>query len=110
LQVYCAILSQGLQIPRNISVVGSDDFQAVSRGLRPQLTAAALPYFQMGYEGAALLETLLGGGTAAGVSAMDCESVDRHRAALDRLDRKALHQFARLTVERSGRHIARQHA
>lgn len=77
LQVYCAILSRGLQIPRDISVVGFDDFQTVSRGLRPQLTTAALPYFQMGYEGAALLETLLGGGTATGVSVMDCSLVQR---------------------------------
>jgi LacI family transcriptional regulator len=77
LQVYCAILSRGLQIPRDISVVGFDDFQTVSRGLRPQLTTAALPYFQMGYEGAALLETLLGGATTTGVSAMDCPLVQR---------------------------------
>lgn len=77
LQVYCAILSQGTQIPRDISVVGFDDFQTVSKGLRPQLTTAALPYFQLGYEGAALLETLLGGGTVTGVSVMDCPLVPR---------------------------------
>lgn len=77
LQVYCAILSQGMQIPRDISVVGFDDFQTVSKGLRPQLTTAALPYFQLGYEGAALLETLLGGGTVTGVSVMDCPLVPR---------------------------------
>lgn len=82
LQVYCAILSRGLQIPRDISVVGFDDFQTVSRGLRPQLTTAALPYFQMGYEGAALLETLLGGGTATGVSVMDCPLVPRGSAGI----------------------------
>lgn len=77
LQVYCAILSLGFQIPADISVVGFDDFQTVSNGLRPQLTTAALPYFQMGYEGASLLEALLGGGRATGASLLDCPLVLR---------------------------------
>jgi LacI family transcriptional regulator len=77
LQVYCAILSRGLQIPGDLSVVGFDDFQTVSNGLRPKLTTAALPYFKMGYEGASLLETLLGGGRATGASFLDCPLVLR---------------------------------
>ena len=77
LQVYCAILSRGLQIPRDISVVGFDDFQTVAKGLRPQLTTAALPYFRLGYEGAALLENLLGGAALRGVTVMECPLVPR---------------------------------
>lgn len=84
LQVYCAVLSEGLQIPRDVSVVGYDDFQTVSKGLRPQLTTAALPYFRLGYEGAALLETLLTGGEIKGVSVMDCPLVPRASTAIAR--------------------------
>jgi LacI family transcriptional regulator len=77
MQVYCAVLADGLRIPQDISIVGFDDFQTVSRGLRPQLTTAALPYYALGFEGAQLLETLLGGEAISGKREAECPLVAR---------------------------------
>lgn len=81
LQVYCAVLSSGLRIPDDISIVGFDDFQTVSRGLRPQLTTAALPYYTLGLDGAQLLEALLIGEPVAGKREADCPLVQRQSTA-----------------------------
>lgn len=81
LQVYCAVLASGLSIPQDISIVGFDDFQTVSRGLRPQLTTAALPYYSLGMEGAQLLEALLSGEPVAGKREADCPLVQRQSTA-----------------------------
>ena len=81
MQVYCAVLAAGLRIPEDISIVGFDDFQTVSLGLRPQLTTAALPYFSLGMEGAQLLEALLSGEVVAGKREADCPVVQRHSTA-----------------------------
>jgi LacI family transcriptional regulator len=48
LQVYCAALALGLTIPRDISIIGFDDFQAVSNVVEPKLSTMALPYYEMG--------------------------------------------------------------
>ena len=80
LQVYCAVLASGLRVPEDISVVGFDDFQTVSRGLRPQLTTAALPYYTLGFEGARLLEAVLSGKAVSGKREIDCPLVFRQSA------------------------------
>ena len=78
LQVYCAVLACGRQIPTDVSVVGFDDFRSVSHGLRPALTTAALPYYVLGKKGARMLETLLEGeAPATGIKLMDCPLVRR---------------------------------
>lgn len=59
LQVYLAALSLGLRIPQDISIVGFDDFQTISLALKPALTTAALPYYDLGFFGAKRLAQLL---------------------------------------------------
>lgn len=48
MQVYNAAGQLGLSIPADLSVVGFDDHQLFSKGLRPMLTTVALPYVAMG--------------------------------------------------------------
>lgn len=62
LQAYLAALSLGLRVPEDISIAGFDDFRTVSLALKPQLTTAALPYYDLGFQGATLLERVLGQG------------------------------------------------
>lgn len=61
LQAYLAALGLGLSIPTDICIVGYDDFQVVSLGLRPELTTVALPYYDLGYRGADRLQRVLTG-------------------------------------------------
>lgn len=61
IQIYIAALSLGLRIPEDISIVGFDDFRTVSMALKPELTTAALPYYDLGLTGAERLNTLLQG-------------------------------------------------
>jgi LacI family transcriptional regulator len=61
LQAYLAALGLGLSIPNDICIVGYDDFQVVSLGLRPELTTVALPYYDLGYRGADRLQRFLSG-------------------------------------------------
>ncbi len=55
LQAYLAALGLGLRIPEDVGIVGYDDFRIVSTALKPELTTAALPYYDLGYHGAELL-------------------------------------------------------
>jgi LacI family transcriptional regulator len=61
LQAYLAALGLGLRIPEDISIVGFDDFRTVSLALKPELTTAALPYYELGYRGAERLTKLIEG-------------------------------------------------
>jgi LacI family transcriptional regulator len=45
---YQAAAEVGLRIPDDLSIVGFDDLQIISEGLRPGLTTIALPHFEMG--------------------------------------------------------------
>ena len=45
---YQAAAEVGLRIPDQLSIVGFDDLQIISEGLRPGLTTIALPHFEMG--------------------------------------------------------------
>jgi LacI family transcriptional regulator len=57
LQTYCAALELGLRIPEDVSIIGFDDFTAVSNVVEPKLTTMALPYHEMG---TLAVETLIG--------------------------------------------------
>lgn len=61
LQVYCAALELGLSIPGDVSLIGFDDFDAISNVVRPGLTTVALPYPEMGALAVKTLLRMLGG-------------------------------------------------
>lgn len=61
IQIYIAAMALGLRIPEDLSIVGFDDFRTVSMALKPGLTTAALPYYDLGLEGARRLNCLIGG-------------------------------------------------
>jgi LacI family transcriptional regulator len=61
LQAYLAALSLGLRVPDDITIVGFDDFRTVSLGLKPELTTVALPYYDLGWQGADMLDKLVRG-------------------------------------------------
>lgn len=48
--VYQALNQLGLSIPDHVSVVGFDDLELISGGLRPGLTTVRLPHYAMGRE------------------------------------------------------------
>jgi LacI family transcriptional regulator len=57
--VYRAALETGLDIPRDLSVVGFDDLELVASGLYPGLTSVALPHYEMGSWGVRQLLALM---------------------------------------------------
>jgi LacI family transcriptional regulator len=57
--VYRAALEARLEIPRDLSVVGSDDMEGVASGLFPGLTTVALPHYEMGAWGVQRLLALI---------------------------------------------------
>ncbi len=61
MQVFGAAAEVGLRIPRDLSVIGFDDFKMISAKLHPGLTTIDLPYFEMGRE--AVRRLLKGGST-----------------------------------------------
>ncbi|WP_341487597.1 LacI family DNA-binding transcriptional regulator [Pararhizobium sp. A13] len=64
IQIYIAAMALGLRIPEDVSIVGFDDFRTVSLALKPELTTAALPYYDLGLEGAELLNSVVAGSKA----------------------------------------------
>jgi LacI family transcriptional regulator len=78
LQVYIAALGLGLSIPNDVSIVGFDDFRTVSHAVKPELTTAALPYYDLGYCGAERLERLLvGEGLEPRHAMLPCRLIER---------------------------------
>jgi LacI family transcriptional regulator len=59
--VYRAAAELGLRIPEDLSVVGFDDQELITRGLHPELTSVALPHFDMGFWAGEKLADLLDG-------------------------------------------------
>jgi LacI family transcriptional regulator len=57
--VYRAAQEARLEIPRDLSVIGSDDMELVASGLFPGLTSVALPHYEMGSWGVHQLLTLM---------------------------------------------------
>lgn len=78
LQAYLAALSLGLRIPHDITIVGFDDFRTVSLGLKPELTTVALPYYDLGRQGADMLDQLIQGkGSEDERRILECRMVER---------------------------------
>jgi LacI family transcriptional regulator len=79
--VYRAAAELGLRIPHDLSVVGFDDQQLITRGLYPELTSLALPHYDMGYWSAATLCDLLdqdeGAQSDSSLLRMECPLVRR---------------------------------
>jgi LacI family transcriptional regulator len=78
IQIYIAAMALGLRIPEDVSIVGFDDFRTVSLALKPELTTAALPYYDLGLEGAELLNSVVAGNKARPSSrVLPCKLVER---------------------------------
>lgn len=75
---YRAARHRGLEIPRDVSIVGYDDQQYIAADLDPPLTTVALPHYEMGRWA---MEVLLGAAPAPanedGVFRMPCPVVRR---------------------------------
>ncbi len=56
--IVSALQRLGLSIPKNVSVLGIDDYRLICERIDPPLSSIALPYYQMGRRG---VERLLGG-------------------------------------------------
>lgn len=78
LQAYLAALQLGLRVPEDITIVGFDDFRTVSLGLKPELTTVALPYYDLGRQGADMLDQLVqGNGSESERRILSCTLVER---------------------------------
>ncbi|HEY9010633.1 MAG TPA: LacI family DNA-binding transcriptional regulator [Devosia sp.] len=78
LQAYLAALHLGLRVPDDITIVGFDDFRTVSLALKPELTTVALPYYDLGRQGADMLDQLVQGkGSYAERRVLKCAVVVR---------------------------------
>ncbi|WP_417310172.1 LacI family DNA-binding transcriptional regulator [Devosia sp.] len=63
MRVYGLLRERGLNIPREISVAGYDDYRMIAEYLHPGLTSAELPYGTMGARAAEKLMRLISGTT-----------------------------------------------
>ncbi|MBX5138350.1 LacI family DNA-binding transcriptional regulator [Rhizobium lentis] len=82
IQIYIAAMALGLRIPQDVSIVGFDDFRTVTMALKPELTTAALPYYDLGREGAKWLNDLIAGEKIyPGSRVVSCKLVERSSAA-----------------------------
>ncbi|NSZ66482.1 LacI family DNA-binding transcriptional regulator (plasmid) [Agrobacterium tumefaciens] len=78
IQVYIAAMALGLRIPEDVSVVGFDDFRTVSLALKPELTTAALPYYDLGLQGAEVLNSVVAGNETDPITrVLPCKLVER---------------------------------
>ncbi len=86
LRVIMQLLSQGVSVPDDVSVVGFDDFKIISENIVPALTTASLPYFRMGQRAAELAIDIADGAEPDDRSERcHCEIIERdsHAAAPD---------------------------
>lgn len=62
LGVYQSARELGISVPRDLSVIGVDDFTPIAAQLRPGLTTIALPHYEMGRWAIRTLAELIDGG------------------------------------------------
>lgn len=78
LRVVMLLLSRGVSVPRDVSIVGFDDFRVISENTTPALTTASLPYFRMGQRAAEIAIDLAGGRPPDDVTErVRCDVVER---------------------------------
>lgn len=78
IQVYLAALHLGLRIPEDVSIAGFDDFQTLSLALKPELTTAALPYYDLGFKGTERLSHLVDSQTETPTNVVvPCKLIER---------------------------------
>ncbi|WP_156760458.1 LacI family DNA-binding transcriptional regulator [Microbacterium karelineae] len=75
--IYQAASRLGLSVPGDISVVGVDDLEIISRGLLPPLTTVALPHEEMGRWAVAQLLRAVEGEDAPTQRELACPLVER---------------------------------
>lgn len=75
MQVYSVAAQLGLSIPKDLSLIGFDDFKVISESVYPKLTTVALPYFEIGRLAAEMMNTKRKGGSQK--SLVLCPLVER---------------------------------
>lgn len=90
---YRAAAELGLDIPRDLSIVGFDNQELIAANLFPGLTTVALPHYEMGEWAVEMLVHLLSGDAeqlpADGPTRLHCPLVTRGSVAAPREHRKA---------------------
>lgn len=80
--VYQAARDLGLSIPHDVSIVGVDDLQLISRALMPMLTTIALPHYEMGRWAVSQLFEHVGDGQAVAIQKqLACTLIQRDSVA-----------------------------
>lgn len=80
--VYQAARELGVSIPHDVSIVGVDDLQLISRALMPMLTTIALPHYEMGRWAVSQLFANAGGVQADAIQKqLPCTLVQRDSVA-----------------------------
>ncbi len=78
LQVMSEAVELGLDVPRDLSIIGFDDQHTITEALRPALTTVALPYCEMGRTATLMLDDLIAGKAAPGQQVLvRCPLVER---------------------------------
>lgn len=81
--VYSAAARLGIMIPEDLSVIGFDDFETISGGMRPKLSTIELPYFEIGRR--AVRAVLRGAPSEPEEETAPCKLVERESCAPPRL-------------------------
>lgn len=76
---FCAAADVGLRVPEDLSIIGFDDFQTLTEGMRPKLTSVRLPYYEMGQK--AVSSILDGLPTERSEISLPCKLIDRQSCA-----------------------------
>jgi LacI family transcriptional regulator len=77
---YHAAARRGLDIPRDLSVVGFDNQENIADGLMPALTTIGLPHYDMGYWGVTTLLNIINnpdGPTTSQQAVLPCPLIRR---------------------------------